>query len=74
MEISAVFLTLIPVTIGLVQVAKESGLNSRFAPLVALFVAIGGTALLNHLDILQGVMVALTAMGLFSGTKTTVAK
>jgi len=72
MEINTQFLVLVPVVLGLVQTAKVVGVNSRYAPLISLVLGVAGTFLLGHLDILQGIVIGLTASGLFSGTKTTI--
>lgn len=72
MEISKEFLFLVPIVLGLVQTAKVSGLNTRYAPAIALALGVLGTFLVGQFDILQGLVIGLTASGLFSGTKATV--
>jgi hypothetical protein len=76
MEISTQFLVLVPVVLGVVQVAKISGLDSRYSPALSLVLGVLGTYLVGHLgasqDIIQGLVVGLTASGLFSGAKTTI--
>lgn len=75
MEISTQFLVLIPVVLGLVQVVKLSGLATRWAPLTSLVLGICVAALvsgLSRIGILQGVIIGLSAAGLYSGTKTTI--
>lgn len=75
MEISAQFLVLVPIVLGLAQSIKVSGVNSRYLPLVSLTLGIGGVWLLSgSLDILQGIMVGLSASGLWSGTKASFGK
>lgn len=73
MELTQEFLILVPITVGLVQVAKKTGLDSRYAPLFSVFVACGMSVILSHgLDaIAQGIIAGLTASGLWSGVKTT---
>ena len=69
----------IPITVGLVELAKRSGLPGRWAPLCALPIGIG----LNFLAMSQpgfeprraviyGIVAALSAVGLWSGTKNTI--
>ena len=63
----------IPVVIGLIAVAKQTGLPTRFAPLAALVLGIALTALTGtswQADILQGIITGLSAAGLYSGSLT----
>lgn len=67
------------VVIGLVQVAKLAGLPTQFAPLVAIVFGVLTALCLSFFQatttvILNGVIIGLSAMGLYSGTKTTVGK
>ena len=76
MEISAAYIVLVPVVVGVVQVCKRAGLSSRLAPFISLVFGVLGVYLLgglNHLNILQGIIIGLSAAGLWSGTKATVA-
>lgn len=64
----------VPAVIGLVQVAKETGIPSRFAPLVAIvFGILAGLAQLQagHWPWIQAVVMGtalgLSAVGLYSG-------
>lgn len=69
---------LIPVVVGLVQVIKTMGLPTRFAPAVGLFLGVGLEAVvatavptsIAHV-VIVGFIVGLSALGLYSGTKTT---
>jgi len=73
--VSTSFLALIPVVVGLVQVAKKIGLRGKYAPIVAILFGIGGSFLLGGSwteVILAGVIVGLSSSGLYSGTKSTV--
>lgn len=76
MEISVIpseLLILIPVTIGVVQVIKELGVQNRYAPLVSLVIGVAGVFLLGDISkaaIIQGLIVGLVASGLWSGVKT----
>lgn len=67
---------LAPVTTGLVQVVKVSGLPSRFLPLAALAIgAIFGYVFVaaSSLGVLAGLVLGLSAVGLFEFGKTTIA-
>ena len=62
----------VPVVVGLVQVAKSSGLPSRLAPLASLAVGAGLVALTGATwqeTIARGAIVGLAASGLWSGGK-----
>ncbi len=67
---------LVPVIVGLVAVAKEIGLPSRFASLVSLVFAVGITFLftgqVSGVSVLIGIVTGLAASGLYSGTKSVV--
>jgi hypothetical protein len=65
-------ITLIPAIVGLVQVAKDAGIPSRFAPLVAVLIglltAVAQAAAATHTWIpaaTAGVAVGLAACGLY---------
>jgi hypothetical protein len=76
MEISAAFLFLVPVIVGLTQVAKVSGLKSKWAPLLSIVLGMLGAFVLAGFSggtALGGIVAGLTACGLWSGTKTTLA-
>ncbi len=65
------------VTLGLVQITKKAGLNTRFAPLVSVIfgVAIGhfyGGFDTTAYNILAGLLAGLTASGAYSGVKKTI--
>lgn len=59
--------------VGLVQVAKRLGLPSRFAPLLSLLLGIALVSLglkgISAASIFSGLIVGLSASGLWSGTK-----
>ena len=62
---------------ALVQLAKETGLSARFAPLLSLTLGIAaGVFVLSPGDVVQGVLsgiaMGLSAVGLYSGTKNVV--
>lgn len=65
-------LALIPVVTGLVEVVKGAGLPSRFAALAAIVLGIGLSFLVADglpAIIIGGIVVGLSASGLYSGTK-----
>jgi len=75
MEITAQFAVLVPVIIGAVEAAKRAGLATRYAPLLALGLAVGAVGLLSgswdSQTLLEGVVAGLSAAGLYSGTRST---
>lgn len=68
------FVILVATTTGLTEIVKRAtGINKRYIPLVSLFVALAQTAYFvgTTPDILmQGVVMALTASGLYSSGKS----
>ncbi len=65
---------LIPLILGLVELFKKAGINKRFLPFIAVLLGIIiGVVYVVELDlkqgILVGVMLGLSASGLYSGTK-----
>ena len=70
-------ISIVPIVIGLVWMAKATGLPKRLAPALSLALGIGMTALLvpDPLTVIvQGTFIAATASGLYSGTKATLQK
>lgn len=70
---------IIAAIIGITEAAKRSGMSSKWAPLVSLALGIGASfAFITHPDvpsaILEGIILGLTAAGLYSGTKAVVLK
>lgn len=69
-------LALVPLTMGVVQVIKSSGLPDRFAPLTSLLLGVGGAFLIPsatvQLTIIAGLTLGCAAAGVYSGVKTTV--
>lgn len=68
-------LALIPVIVGLVQIVKGIGLNARYLPLVAVVLGIAGVFALDGMtsvNAVGGIVVGLSSVGLFSGTRSTV--
>lgn len=83
MEITVFVVTVAAVIVGLVEAAKRTGLNERFAPLVAILLGIGAAvaassqgAIAPPVDgftlALAGITAGLTAAGLYSGTRATI--
>lgn len=69
------FLALVPIVMGLVEVAKIY-INSRYAPVLSLLLGIGGAFLIADgitvpVTLLSGIVVGLTASGIYAGTKAT---
>lgn len=70
------FITAVPLIIAIVEVAKITGLPNRFAPLFSLilgatgFYFIGDGSVVER--IIDGLIVSLTASGLYSNAKATV--
>lgn len=74
--LSPVLLAAIPIVIGVVSLIKSFGMDSKWAGLLSLVMGLflsflaGGS---NMLDVvLQGLVVGLSASGLYSSTKSTV--
>lgn len=70
---------LIPLIIGLIELMKRFGLPKKLAPLVALLLGMTAGILYVHPHdlkggILVGLMMGLSASGLYSGTKNTFEK
>lgn len=60
--------------VGLVQVAKNMGLKNEFAPILAIVLGVGLSFLTTGTiaeKIIGGVVVGLSAVGLYSGAKAT---
>lgn len=76
MEIlTAGLLFLVPVVIGLVAVLRTAGLPVRVAPLTAIVLGILGAVALQGFSaavVIAGIVIGLSASGLYSGTKTTI--
>ena len=71
---SPLIVAIVPVILGLVQVAKQVGLPSKFAPLVSIALGVGLVALTGaswQADIVQGIIAGLAASGLWSSGKST---
>lgn len=70
-------MVLVPVVIGVVEVIKQAGnVSSRYAPLLSLVLGCLGVYLasgfaLTGALVLEGIVVGLSAAGLYSGAKKT---
>lgn len=67
---------LIPIIIALVQVAKMMGVSGRYLPLLAIALGIAASYFYVFPDdpkrsVLEGIVMGLTAVGLWSGVKNT---
>lgn len=74
MDFKVYDIALVPVIVALVELVKQTGLNQKFAPLVALVLGlIAGFVYLAPGEpakaILFGIVAGLSAVGLYSGTK-----
>lgn len=70
------FVLLVATTTGLTEVIKRStGINKRYIPLVSVVVGLIQTVLFVGTSpdaLMQGVVISLTASGLYSSTKATI--
>jgi len=76
-EINVYGVALVPVIIGLVQLLKKSGLSKKYLPASAIILGLLFSFFYLAPDepkkaFLLGIVLGLSAMGLYSGTKTTV--
>lgn len=76
-EVEPYAAVLVPIILGLIEVAKMLRFPKRFAPLLALiFGIISGIVYVDSgdlaKDILVGIGIGLASVGLYSGTKNTV--
>ena len=73
MDISLIDLALVPVVVGLVQVAKKAGLASKYAPVAAVALGIAGVWVIQQdVEWISGIVIGLSASGLWSGSKAVV--
>jgi hypothetical protein len=72
--LSLVSLGLVPVVVALTQIVKTWVIDNRWVPLVSIAFGILGAFIVPEtsiaLTVLQGVLIGLSASGLFSGGKT----
>ena len=68
----------VPIIVALVEVAKRSGLNSKWAPALSVALGLvalglwGGESVLPNL--LEGLVAGLAASGVYSGVKATITR
>lgn len=70
--LSALAIAAIPIDLGLVQIGKNIGLTSNWAPVASIAIGVGLVALTGatwQADLAQGIIVGLAASGLYSGGK-----
>lgn len=77
-DITTPFLVAVPIVLGLVQVAKTSGLPTKWAPLLSVIFGVVAAYGIAGFDFtgavaIQGLIVGLSSAGLWSGVKTTIA-
>lgn len=77
MDLTIYDVALIPLIIGLIQMAKGLGLPTKLSPVLGIVLGIvAGTVYVYPDDlkggILIGIMIGLSTTGLYSGTKNTV--
>lgn len=76
MEMTWSFAVAVAIIVGLVEMAKQIGLPTKFAPLASLIIGVAASFLFPAatvaLTILFGVITGLTACGLYSGAKATI--
>lgn len=71
-EMSALVVSLIPITIGLVGVINTLGINKKYSPIISILISIGLVAMTGvswQYFIAQGIIVGLSASGLYSGVR-----
>lgn len=69
------FLLATGLVLGITQVAKMTGMNTRYAPVFALVIGCASMLALRGItgdNALDGIIAGLSAIGLWSGTKNTV--
>lgn len=72
-SMSPMVIAMVPIVLGMTQIAKEVGLPSKYASLFSVFIGVSFMALLGgewQIAIAQGTVVGLLASGLWSGTKS----
>lgn len=70
---------LLAVTIGVVEIFKQLGVDKRWCPLIALVVGVLLTVGLAFFDatftvVVTGLTIGLSAVGLYSGVRATIGK
>lgn len=68
------FTLLVAMVLGLTQMVKQT-ISTKYIPFIALVIGVGASFLFGGVDkasVINGIIAALSAMGLYSGTSTTV--
>lgn len=69
---------LVAAIIGLTEAAKRSGMSSKWAPVVSIVLGLGASFAFNEGElpqlVIEGIILGLTASGLWSGTKAVITK
>lgn len=70
---------IIAAIMGIIEAAKRSGMPSKWAPLLSIALGLGGSFAFGGdgelpTTILEGIILGLSAAGLYSGTKAVVTK
>lgn len=78
LSLSPVSIALIPVVLAVTQIVKSFLSDSRLVPLISIILGVAASFAVPHTDAafyvaLQGVLIGLSASGLFSGVKATTA-
>lgn len=81
-ELSPLIFAAIPIVVGLVEVVKKIGMDSKFAPVLSILFGVGAMFLASSMPdqamtwqawTLQGIITGLSASGLYSGGAKTIA-
>lgn len=69
-------IAIIPILMGLAELLKQQGLNSKLIPIINLILGICFGIMIHSesiaTGIVTGVVMSLTAMGVYSGTKSSI--
>lgn len=75
LELTPTLLMLVPIILALVETVKRVVDLGRWTPAVALIIGVGASFLFQTGDlattVIQGVLLGLTSVGLYSGTRAT---
>lgn len=74
MEIEGAYALLVPLVLAVTEIIKRAGVPKKFAPIVSIVLGIVFVWLSNHQDVewLAGIVIGLSASGLWSGAKSVV--
>lgn len=75
MDLNSMEVILVPVLIGLLEVIKKTGFNSKFIPALAIVLGVVLGVIYSGCElkegILMGIVVGLSSVGLYSGVDNT---